>query len=720
MAVKSKRVNLKTFALTAALLLIGCSSSDTNVTGAGPVPPGSVATVSTDAELRSWLASNPFREVDWATEARAIQEGGATPALVQEAVLGRTLGQALAPIKLAPGDAAFLNTAFQAYLWGYGPMTVYRLQRENTNTKAPPNQFFHAHRLANWQLPSPVSAPDMDVLYSSAFLELNSGPRVLTVPPLLGYYVVQIDDAFGNSNASLGERTEPKARGGSYLIVGPDDPGYRNPRAYVDRGYDEHHVVPIDTPNAWLIVRVPLDPYAPVSGAPADYTASPAYQANTRFALGTLADPTPSPASSPFTAANTTIANRYANPPASGREYFQWLGEAMAANPIPVVPALVSLVLPPFLMAPSPSAAAPGQAAIFASFAPLGLDATGFHPEQLSERQLVLLEAAAAAGQAALRAGQQQVAVDGPATQHHWHVTGTSAIGKYPNSWKGWFVRSVAGFEGGIASLAVDGTYPLTAYTGDGNQLVGGGRYKMHFDAGQLPPIELPGFWSVTVYSDTSASLNNTNTPAVAEAAVNNVFYSAPPTLAVTVADPTHFRGSYQNNDTIYFAAGTNVTGLNPLRPYFVCNASSGQFQLSPTWNPSVANMTALTVGNSTGNLLTALVTPVHSLGSQQLGQGLQLDVGGGLDLYLQYDSPGAERAGNWLPIPASGNFQVMMRLYHPRQATPVSGRPSILSPTTIPLTTSDPFQAQQNPQEPITSENRYGTYVVPGILPQQ
>ncbi len=36
------------------------------------------------------------------------------------------------------------------------------------------------------------------------------------------------------------------------------------------------------------------------------------------------------------------------------------------------------------------------------------------------------------------------------------------------------------------------------------------------------------------------------------------------------------------------------------------------------------------------------------------------------LDLYIQSDSPGAEKEANWLPAPAEG-FNMIMRLYWPK-----------------------------------------------------
>ena len=50
------------------------------------------------------------------------------------------------------------------------------------------------------------------------------------------------------------------------------------------------------------------------------------------------------------------------------------------------------------------------------------------------------------------------------------------------------------------------------------------------------------------------------------------------------------------------------------------------------------------------------------------------------IDLYLQHDSPGADKEANWLPAPA-GKFILMLRMYWPSE-----GDPSILDgSSTIP-----------------------------------
>jgi hypothetical protein len=47
---------------------------------------------------------------------------------------------------------------------------------------------------------------------------------------------------------------------------------------------------------------------------------------------------------------------------------------------------------------------------------------------------------------------------------------------------------------------------------------------------------------------------------------------------------------------------------------------------------------------------------------------GLTYGVDGSLTLYLQKDSPGADKESNWLPTPQQGGFRPILRMYQPRQ----------------------------------------------------
>jgi hypothetical protein len=47
----------------------------------------------------------------------------------------------------------------------------------------------------------------------------------------------------------------------------------------------------------------------------------------------------------------------------------------------------------------------------------------------------------------------------------------------------------------------------------------------------------------------------------------------------------------------------------------------------------------------------------------------LKYNPDGSLDIYLQANSPGADKDSNWLPIPPNGPINVTIRVYWPKEA---------------------------------------------------
>ncbi len=50
-------------------------------------------------------------------------------------------------------------------------------------------------------------------------------------------------------------------------------------------------------------------------------------------------------------------------------------------------------------------------------------------------------------------------------------------------------------------------------------------------------------------------------------------------------------------------------------------------------------------------------------------GMALKENPDGSLDLYIQSDSPGPDRQANWLPAPKSGSFNLVLRMFWPRES---------------------------------------------------
>ena len=44
----------------------------------------------------------------------------------------------------------------------------------------------------------------------------------------------------------------------------------------------------------------------------------------------------------------------------------------------------------------------------------------------------------------------------------------------------------------------------------------------------------------------------------------------------------------------------------------------------------------------------------------------LKYNEDGSLDIYIQAESPGADKESNWLPAPASGTFNLVTRIFWP------------------------------------------------------
>jgi hypothetical protein len=90
------------------------------------------------------------------------------------------------------------------------------------------------------------------------------------------------------------------------------------------------------------------------------------------------------------------------------------------------------------------------------------------------------------------------------------------------------------------------------------------------------------------------------------------------------------------------------------------------RIRFAPGGLPPVGAFWSLTVYTSE-RLLYANPLRRYVINSPMLGS-LQRDADGGITLYLQHDSPGADHEANWLPVP-SGPFVLTFRTYQPDEA---------------------------------------------------
>lgn len=62
------------------------------------------------------------------------------------------------------------------------------------------------------------------------------------------------------------------------------------------------------------------------------------------------------------------------------------------------------------------------------------------------------------------------------------------------------------------------------------------------------------------------------------------------------------------------------------------------------------------------------VANPINRYSIGDRTPGLKYGTDGSLTIYMQKDSPGADKESNWLPTPQNGNFRPIMRMYQPKQ----------------------------------------------------
>lgn len=125
------------------------------------------------------------------------------------------------------GLAGPTMTAAEGYTYGY-PLVLMAETRDKATGPdricgfdSDINTFKHLYDVPDEDFRA-VVRPNVDTLYSSAFLDLSEGPVVLTMPSTDDRYVLlALVDAWSNNFAGLGTPSHGTA-GGTYVIAGPD------------------------------------------------------------------------------------------------------------------------------------------------------------------------------------------------------------------------------------------------------------------------------------------------------------------------------------------------------------------------------------------------------------------------------------------------------------------------------------------------------------------
>ncbi|OZI20749.1 hypothetical protein CAL26_25050 [Bordetella genomosp. 9] len=402
-----------------------------------------------------------------------------------------------APAPLAPMTAQELHdTAVDAYVYAY-PMVLMELTRRNTTNvaspadgKAPMNQFGHKTSFPDAGTPN-ARWPNTDTLYSSMWYDVSNGPLIVRVPDAgQRFYVLSLLDMWTDVFASRGTRTNG---GGAqtFAIVGPYWNGTLPP------GVD---VVRSPTSMGWVVGHVQ-------SMGQQDYPAVNQWQAN--IAVTPFVAPPPAP-----------VAGRPAAPGSLTPMYPNRAGPQPIV-PMPMPPAYTPTTqVPPSSAPPVEQVAAMDAATFFGVFA----DAVRNNPPHANDYPMLdRLRRIGLGTNAPMVFSQLDPAVQQALTQaapeagrriadyvshlgtgiNGWNTV-FGGIGTYGTNY---LRRAAVAYAGLGAGLPEDILYPVTLIDSDGDMLTGDDDYVLHFDKGQLPPVN--AFWSINLYGPNQTFVEN-------------------------------------------------------------------------------------------------------------------------------------------------------------------------------------------------------------------
>ena len=367
--------------------------------------------------------------------------------------VARGLAAVLA-LALGVGGALYIKAEHvvlgaEAYVFGL-PLVLMDLTRDNaqhnhnaTNTlqrvRQFPNASFHD-----------VVRPNVDTLYTSAFIDLDAGPWVLTVAPNdQRYELMALLDAWTDVFAAPGTRTHGSA-GGHYLLARDNWVGDPPAGMSILRG---------DTDMAWLIGRIE-------TRGTADYATVHAMQDGTQ--LIRLADWRQGVRTAPHS---------------------HWQAQPIASSPVQRLhamsaPAYFNRLMALLTVNPPREADAP----MVRKMARIGLN-----PGQAMHWSW-LEQAAVSLGRAIAQYKLEQELHRLQAENHGWQ-TPPDLLGRYGTAYN---VRAAVALVGLGANWAEDAIYPQATTDSQGQTLSGKHRYRLHFAANALPPVQ--AFWSITAY----------------------------------------------------------------------------------------------------------------------------------------------------------------------------------------------------------------------------
>ena len=353
--------------------------------------------------------------------------------------------------KKAPSSQ--LTVLMDAYEYGY-PLILMDLTREHSlnadNTigpKVPMNHFSHSTKFPDDKFKA-VIRPNVDTLYSQAWLDLTDGAQIVEVPDTKGrYYLMPMLDAWSNVYFSPGSRTTGTGSR-KFLIVGPNWKG-ETPAGML--------LVKSPTNLTWIICRIQANNNADIKNVARiqkGFKISPLHKMDKPQSVASTGESAALP------------IDRIGH--MSTEEFFNRLNTLMVQNP-------------------------PGAEdnTILEKFAKIGIaPGATFSLDKLppQDREKAALLSYNMEKKFSAEKMNLTTPVNGWMTLRN--------LGRYGSNYN---LRAMIAYTGFGANLDVDALYPIAFTDGDGNKLSGEKSYLIHFPKGGLPPVN--AFWSLTIYT---------------------------------------------------------------------------------------------------------------------------------------------------------------------------------------------------------------------------
>ncbi|AWM09970.1 DUF1254 domain-containing protein [Bradyrhizobium symbiodeficiens] len=348
--------------------------------------------------------------------------------------------------------------AQDAYIYGYPLVTMEYTRRIITNVaspvgnRAPMGQFIKSRQYPDASFRD-VTAPNADTLYTTAFIDVEKEPWVLSIPDMKDrYFLFPMLDGWTDVFQAPGKRTTGTGAQ-TYAITGP---GWKGA---LPSGVKEYKS---PTSLVWILGRI----YC--TGTPEDYAAVHAAQDACKLVpLSSYGKPYTPPAGEVDRSIDMKTAVRDQVNGLDAVAYFTLLARLMKANP--------------------PAAA---DAPALARFARIGLVAgQEFDPSRLRNADFAKRVPQIAFDRILLQFKVNKEVKD----INGWGYTTKTGI--YGTDY---FMRAFVTAIGLGANRPQDAVYPSSQKDGEGKAYDGAAKYVLHFAKGRLPPAR--GFWSLTMY----------------------------------------------------------------------------------------------------------------------------------------------------------------------------------------------------------------------------